>query len=357
MASVRLESITVIFDGVPALRALDLDVRDGELLAILGPTGAGKSTVLRVVAGLDRPTSGDVFIGEARVNDLLPSQRNAAMVFQENALYPMLTARGNVAFPLQVAHVSRAEVDRRVKAESRVLAISHILERKPGELAAGEQQLVQAAKAMVRVPHVFLMDEPLARLDQAQRVAMRRELRLLQQGYGVTTLYVTNDQAEAMALADRIAVLAEGRLEQMGAPLDLYRNPGSEVVAGLVGSPPMRIVDARVERDRPGFQVVAGRLRLKAWPAALERYVGRPIRLGVRPEDVHPDPNGTQAAVGAVQNLGDRGFADLDFGDGVVLQMRVEGPPPRPGALLGVRVGRAHLFDPAGGGSLGVVEN
>ncbi len=355
MATVQIEHITLRRDESTVLDDISLDVHDGELLVILGASGAGKTALLRVVAGLDDPDEGRIWIGGTDVTKAETAARRIAMVFQDNALYPFMNVRRNISFPLDVAKTPREETEARVKAESRVLAIEHLLSRTPGQLSAGHQQLVQAARALVRVPDVFLMDEPLSRLDAHLRVMMRRELRLLQSGYGVTTLYVTNDPEEAMAMADRMVVVDAGRVVQVGTPLELYRRPVSTVVASLVGNPPMTFVPGRVVGDTPGFWIEVGPIRIRAWDPGLARASGA-VDVGLRPEQVVEDPSGTAGTVVKSQYLGSSALSSVEVGPSIVLPMRTETPLPIGGEVR-VRVIGAHVFSPAGGAALGHVES
>jgi ABC-type sugar transport system ATPase subunit len=356
LASVRLEDVVVRKGDVTVLEGVDLSVADGEMVVVLGPSGAGKSTLLRAVAGLDAVSSGSVWIGGKDVTNVPTHERDLAMVFQDNALFPFMSVRRNISFPLRINKTPREEIDRRVDAEARVLAIEHLLQRRPGQLSAGHQQLVQAARALVRVPQAFLMDEPLVRLDAQTRSSMRRELRLLQQGYGVTALYVANDPEEAMAVADRIAVIEAGRIVQVGSPMRVYRDPVSRTVARLVGNPPMPIVPGRVVADPPGFWVELGSLRVRAWTPTLAGVAGSAVDVGVRPEDVVADPEGPELSVIAVEHHGSHSLISLDLGGDVHLRMRAgEVPPPM---FTKIRVGLLGLqvFERGGGATVGRVE-
>src|SRR6266540_2869637 len=251
MAELQLEGVTRVHpDGSVAVARLTLHVRNGELLVLVGPSGSGKSTTLRLIAGLEPVTSGTIAIGGRVVNDLEPQERNVAMVFEGESLYPHLTAAGNLRFGLEVGRVPKQEIDLRVQAESRVLGVARLLNRLPRTLSAGQRQRVAVGRATVRVPAVFLLDEPLTHLDAAQRDQLRVELVRLLRGLGVTAIYVTHDQAQAMAIGDRIAVLRGGRLEQVGKPGELYRRPDNTFVASFLGTPGMSLVVARLDRRR-----------------------------------------------------------------------------------------------------------
>jgi multiple sugar transport system ATP-binding protein len=292
MADLQLEEVSLVHpDGSVAIAGLSLHVRDGELLAVVGPSGSGKSTTLRLIAGLEPVTSGTISIGGRVVNGLQPHERNVAMVFEGDSLYPHLTAGGNLRFGLEMGRVPKREIDLRVQAESRVLGVARLLGRLPRSLSAGQRQRVAVGRATVRVPEVFLLDEPLSHLEAAKRDRLRQELSTLQRGMGVTTVYVTHDQAQAMAIGDRIAVLRRGRLEQVDTPRALYRRPANTFVASFLGSPGMSLLHATIQRDPHGTWISVGgqRLRFPGQPAgALRHYAGRPVVIGLRPEHVAP---------------------------------------------------------------------
>lgn len=357
MSSVTVENVRVVRQGTLILAVDYLDVSDGELLVVLGPSGSGKTTLLRVIAGLDEVTSGTVSFGGVDVTKVATAKRGLAMVFQDNTLYPFKTVRANVAFPLEIRRTPPDEVSSRVEAEARVLEIEHLLNRKPNQLGAGHQQLVQAARALVRVPEVFLMDEPLARLDAHLRVQMRQEFRLLQQGYGVTTVFVTNDQDEAMVMADRIAVLKDGRLRQVAAPLELYHRPASKFVAQFIGLPPMGFVVGKVVADHPGFWLTFGDFRLRVWAPQLGEAPGGNVEVGVRAEDVMIDSTGIEVRVGRGHFLGSHGFAQVELAPGSHVEMRTDGVPPEAGSRVRVRLRHLHVFHPSTGAVLGRIED
>jgi ABC-type sugar transport system ATPase subunit len=354
MASVRIDDVTLRRSDVTVLDGVSLDVFDGELIVILGASGAGKSMMLRVVAGLETAERGRVFIGEEDVTAKEPSNRNIAMVFQENVLFPFMNVRRNVSFPLEIQHLPDDEVEARVMAEARVLEIQDLLERMPARLSAGHQQLVQTARALVRAPDLFLMDEPLARLDAHYRVVMRREIRLLQSGYRVTTMYVTNDPDEAMAVADRVAVIDRGRIQQVGAPLEVYRRPASRPVAAILGNPPMTFVVGRVVPDAPGFWVEAGPLRLRAWDPLLAA-AGDTVDVGLRPEHVVESGSGVSGAVVQAENLGPSSVLSIEVAPGVAVPLRSD-LPRRIGERVEVRLVGGHVFARSDGRALGHVE-
>src|SRR2546421_3694605 len=285
MAAVTLRGLTKTFDGGarPALQELSLEVRDGEFLVLLGPSGCGKTTALRCIAGLEEPTTGEVLIGEREVTHLPPAERDVAMVFQNYALYPHLTARGNMAFGLEVRGGAEPEIARRVQETAQRLGLTELLDRRPAQLSGGQRQRVALGRAIVRAPRAFLFDEPLSNLDARLRGELRAELLALHRALGATMVYVTHDQMEAMTMGQRIAVLHEGRLRQLGTPADVYQRPADVFVARFIGSPGMNVLASRGRGMGEGGGVVdCGTLSV---PVALEHYEGE-IHLGVRPEHV-----------------------------------------------------------------------
>ncbi len=355
MATITLEDVKVVRGSTLVLDVNRLEIGDGELLVVLGPSGAGKSMLLRSIAGLEQLSSGRIRFDGVDVAAVETAERGVAMVFQDQSLYPFMDVRENVGFPLKLRGTPREEIDSRVEAEARVLEIQHLLSRRPGELGAGHQQLVQAARALVRVPEVFLMDEPLARLDAHLRVQMRQEFRLLQQGYGVTTVFVTNDQDEAMVMADRVAVIDRGTIRQLGRAMDLYHHPRSRFVAGIIG--PMSFLRARLIKDHPGFWVQVGSLRLRAWTPSLGSATSEDVDLGIRPEDIEFDPNGTAVRTGRGYYLGDHGVARIELAPGEEVEMRTESTPPPEGSEVKIRLRRLHIFDSKTGLVLGRIED
>ncbi len=297
MATVVMEGLNKVFpDGTQAIFDLDLSIDDGEFVILVGPSGCGKSTALRMVAGLEEITSGKLFIGERLVNDLSPKERDIAMVFQSYALYPHMSVADNMGFALKLAKVSRSEIERRVKDAAEILGLTEFLHRKPKALSGGQRQRVAMGRAIVRSPQAFLMDEPLSNLDAKLRVAMRAEIAALQSRLGVTTLYVTHDQVEAMTMGDRVAVLKAGVLQQADAPQALYDRPDNLFVAGFIGSPSMNIAEGRLVREDGTFWLEVGRseTRLRVPEEAFERYPGAAQRdggtvaFGIRPEHFAP---------------------------------------------------------------------
>lgn len=356
MAGVRLVDLTKRFGDVVAVDRLSLDVGDGEFLVLLGPSGCGKTTALRCIAGLETPDEGEIYIGEALVNELPPKDRDVAMVFQSYALYPHMRVYDNLAFPLKMRKYPRGEIEQRVRETADLLRIGHLLDRRPRQLSGGEAQRVALGRSIVRQPKVFLMDEPLSNLDAKLRLYMRAELKRLQKDLGVTTIYVTHDQAEAMTMGDRIAVMNQGLLQQVGSSDEIYNRPGNMFVAGFLGSPPMNFLDATlVEADGRGYALEGSMFRLN-----LTEDVGEAVRgalqdsevtLGFRPEDVeiHREAvaNSIEVTLYVYEPLGSEVVADLRLGE-TLLKARA---PPSFRADLGsklwitIPVEKLHLFD------------
>ncbi len=293
MAEVTFEDVSKIYgDGTRAVNDLDLEIQNGEFMVLVGPSGCGKSTALRMVAGLEEISEGELRIGARVVNEVPSRDRDIAMVFQSYALYPHLTVYDNIAFSLRLKKVPKQEIDKRVRDAARILGLEQFLERKPRALSGGQRQRVAMGRAIVREPQAFLMDEPLSNLDAKLRVQMRAEILRIQQSVGVTTMYVTHDQTEAMTLGDKVAVLKKGLLQQVASPQELYRRPANLFVAGFIGSPAMNLVEATITgADGDLFSEFAGnRLRIDnsithARPA-LRAYDGRRVVLGIRPEEM-----------------------------------------------------------------------
>jgi len=293
MAEIVFDHVTKVFDdGTVAVDDLTLEVPDGGLMVLVGPSGCGKTTALRMVAGLEEITEGQVRIGDRVVNEVAPKDRDIAMVFQNYALYPHLSVFENMAFGLRLRHFKKPEIEQRVGQTANTLALYELLTRKPGQLSGGQRQRVAMGRAIVRQPKAFLMDEPLSNLDAKLRVQMRTEISRLQRDVGVTTIYVTHDQVEAMTMGDRVAVLRQGVLQQLDAPASLYRRPVNLFVAGFIGSPAMNLVQATLSTDGDRLGVEFGGNRLAVDPQALadrpalRAYAGRPLILGIRPEDL-----------------------------------------------------------------------
>ena len=326
MADIAVHGATKVYDGgaVPAVDAVDLDIADGELLVLVGPSGCGKSTLLRMIAGLEEVTDGSISIGGRDVTQLAPKDRDVAMVFQSYALYPHMTVRRNIGYPLKLAKTPKDEIDRRVEETAELLQLTDELERRPAQLSGGQRQRVAMGRAIVRHPRAFLMDEPLSNLDAKLRVEMRAEIARLQRELAVTTVYVTHDQVEAMTMGTRVAVLQRGRLQQVATPQRLYDEPDNLFVATFIGSPAMNLFPGHVEAARgadgtdAGLTLRSGQHRLALDKGTLARHatlpdmVGQPVVIGIRPEglaDVALEPGVPadrviEATVDLVESLG-----------------------------------------------------
>ncbi len=296
MAEIGFDEVTKIYpDGTRAVSAVDLDIEDGTLMVLVGPSGCGKTTLLRMVAGLEEITEGTIRVGDRVINDVDPKNRDLAMVFQNYALYPHMTCYDNMAFGLKLRKLPKKEIDRRVRETSRALGLDDQLKKKPRALSGGQRQRVAMGRAIVREPKAFLMDEPLSNLDAKLRVQMRTEISRIQRDLGVTMIYVTHDQTEAMTMGDRVAVLNRGVLQQVAAPQEMYDNPANLFVAGFIGSPAMNMVNAELIRGDGGAQVAFGGVRLPIPDSvmrgrrSLAGHVGKRLVIGIRPEDLE-DP-------------------------------------------------------------------
>ena len=350
MAHLKLSAIRKSYGAHAILHGVDLDIADGEFIVFVGPSGCGKSTLLRAICGLEEIDSGDIFIDGKRVNDVPPAQRGLAMVFQSYALYPHMSVYDNMAFALKLAGASRGEIDTAVRKAAQILQIESLLQRRPKELSGGQRQRVAIGRAIVRQPAVFLFDEPLSNLDASLRVQMRIELARLHSTLATTMVYVTHDQIEAMTLADRIVVLRAGRIEQVGAPLDLYHEPDNLFVAGFLGAPPMNFLPGEVLQWSEGTAVVAltGGSHLQVRVAnAPER--GARVTIGMRPEHMQVDvEGGIFARVFAVERLGDGSYlyAQVDnSGEQLVVRADPEGDWRVDQRIaVGAPPGRIHVF-------------
>jgi multiple sugar transport system ATP-binding protein len=361
MAEVILDDVCKKFGDVTALDSLSLKVEDKEFAVLLGPSGCGKTTALRCIAGLETPDSGEIRIGETIVNGLAPKDRDIAMVFQSYALYPHKTVFDNLAFPLKVRKKSRQQIETKVKEVANLLRIEHLLNRRPKQLSGGEQQRVALGRALVREPKAFLMDEPLSNLDAKLRLYMRAELKRLHKELGITTVYVTHDQAEAMTMADKVAVMNNGVLQQSGTPDEVYSSPKNSMVAGFVGSPPMNFLSVtHVERNGEVYLDVYGQSLPS--PGYLQRAiesgnrVNPKLSLGIRPEDMTISKSRTGESsikmdIYVVEPLGSEIIVDLKLGDSI-LKARTR---PNFKAAIGEQVYvdfdpmKMHLFDEASG--------
>lgn len=360
MAAVELRNVSKSFGSTAVLRNIDLAARDGEFLVLVGPSGCGKSTLLRAVAGLDDLDEGEIIIGGQRVNDLPPAKRGIAMVFQSYALYPQMSVRENMAFGLRLSGESRDRIDSAVSSAAELLGLDQLLERKPKALSGGQRQRVAIGRAIVRQPSVFLFDEPLSNLDAGLRVRMRYEFARLHQRLKTTTLYVTHDQVEAMTLADRIAILDRGEIQQLGAPEDLYDRPANLFVAGFIGSPRMNFLEATVEEapDRATRVQLRDGSSLGVSTSARTVHRGESVTVGIRPEHLEqvPEGQGPVVTVTLIEWLGNVRFAYLAteaVDEPLIMQMQA-GVALEEGQSLSVGASpdHCHLFD-SGGRALG----
>ncbi|TXC70334.1 ABC transporter ATP-binding protein [Sphingomonas ginsenosidivorax] len=355
MAEVTIAGLTKRFGDSIALHPTDLVVEDGEFLVLVGPSGCGKSTLLRMIAGLEAPSAGRVSIGGLDVTDAAPSERGVAMVFQSYALYPQMTVAQNIAFPLTVAGVPKREIADRVAAVAAMLDLAPLLDRRPRALSGGQRQRVSIARAVVRRPRVLLLDEPLSNLDTTLRARMRHEFARLHQQLGSTMIYVTHDQLEAMTLANRIVVMSEGRVEQIGAPLDVYRRPASLAVAAAIGSPGMNLLPVTIVAcDADGAVVqLPGGTAVRTTARVPADAIGGPATFGIRPEHLSPAEDGAFAgAVELLERLGPLSFAHLGA-QGAVGTIVAQLPGDRAVTLgetlrFAVPATDTHLFRPDG---------
>jgi multiple sugar transport system ATP-binding protein len=321
VANVKLDGVTKKFGSITAINNLDLDIKSGELFVLLGPTGAGKTTTLRCVAGLEKQEEGNIIIDGLNVNKIDPAQRDVAFVFQYYSLYPHYTVRQNLEFPLKpkIRRIPQEEIDRRVMEVSKILHIDHLLERKSDKLSGGEMQRVTIGRAIVRNPKVFLMDEPLSNLDAKLREELRAELKRLQIDLGATLFFVTHDQVEAMTMADRIAVLNRGHVLQLGTPFEIYNKPANTFVASFVGSPAINLFDATINKAK--LIVLQGRFEQTLGKSVLDNIKGRQgeVRFGIRPEDIEiakSSKNGySSASIYNIENMGMEKIVTLRIDD------------------------------------------
>ncbi|MBN9257884.1 MULTISPECIES: sn-glycerol-3-phosphate ABC transporter ATP-binding protein UgpC [unclassified Mesorhizobium] len=363
MATVTLKNLTKNYGNVGVVHGIDLDVADREFISLVGPSGCGKSTTLRMIAGLEEISGGEIRIGDRVVNDLPPRSRNIAMVFQSYALYPHMTVRENMGFSLKIAGRPADDIDRRVKEAAAILDLNHLLERRPSQLSGGQRQRVAMGRAIVRSPDVFLFDEPLSNLDAKLRTQMRTEIKRLHAKVNATVIYVTHDQVEAMTLSDRIVIMRDGHIEQVGTPEDVFRRPATRFVAGFIGSPPMNLREATVADGALAFDG-GGKLPL---PRQFRDKVvaGDKVVFGLRPDDLYPRGHGIHSGeasdvhdldltVTITEPLGNETLVFADFA-GQDLVARMLNPKP---LKAGERVpmsfdlSQAHLFSAATGQSL-----
>jgi multiple sugar transport system ATP-binding protein len=356
MAQVLMKALNKKYDEVHAVKDVNLQIRDKEFVVLVGPSGCGKTTTLRMVAGLEEITGGEIMIGDRVVNDLPPKDRDIAMVFQNYALYPHMTVYDNMAFGLKMRKFPKAEIAKRVQDAAEILGIQELLKRKPRQLSGGQRQRVAVGRAIVRHPQVFLFDEPLSNLDAKLRVQMRVELKRLHERLETTAIYVTHDQVEAMTLGDRVVVMKDGWVQQVGEPLELYGKPSNRFVAGFIGSPAMNFADVTIAESNNAVWAENPGLRIKVPADRSERlrpYKGQHLTLGVRPEDIQP-ATGADAAersfdavVDVVEPLGSEILLDVKVGSSSMVarvdpSVRVKVHEP---IRLALAPERLHFFD------------
>jgi multiple sugar transport system ATP-binding protein len=359
VASVTLKNVVKQFKSVIAVDNLSIEIQDREFAVLVGPSGCGKTTALRMIAGLESASSGEIYIGDRLVNDVEPKDRDIAMVFQNYALYPHMNVRENLGFGLKMRKFPKEEIDQRVQEAADILGIHDLLDRKPKQLSGGQRQRVAVGRAIVRKPKVFLFDEPLSNLDAKLRVAMRAEISKLHRRLGATILYVTHDQVEAMTMASRIFIMNRGSLQQSGEPLEVYKSPANQFVAGFIGSPAMNFIEATLVKEQARYFVDAGAVKVRlpeAFHAHLENYAGRSIIFGVRPEDMAAQApeggadsgNTLTARAEVVETLGAETFVYLSCGPhSIVARMESPERPLTVGGTLEVelKMQKTHLFD------------
>ncbi|MGE6740401.1 ABC transporter ATP-binding protein [Allorhizobium pseudoryzae] len=350
MATVQFAEVKKSFGAFPVIKGVNIDIQDGEFVILVGPSGCGKSTLLRMLAGLENISGGEIRIGGKTVNTLPPKERDIAMVFQNYALYPHMTVAKNMAFSLMLASASQAEIDKRVNYAAGILGLTNLLDRYPRQLSGGQRQRVAMGRAIVRDPQVFLFDEPLSNLDAKLRVAMRAEIKELHHRLKTTTVYVTHDQIEAMTMADKIVVMHDGRVEQVGTPLELYDNPNNLFVAGFIGSPAMNMIKGRIDPDNPQVFLAEDGNRLplaRGFPGA----VGKDLIYGLRPEYIRLDGTGYPAEVVVIEPTGYETQIVVNFGGAEVTCVFRERVDVRPGEKITIAIDpvNVHLFEQKSG--------
>ena len=349
MAQVAIANVAKAFGTVKVLHEVSVDIADGQFVVLVGPSGCGKSTLLRMVAGLETVSGGTISIGDRVVNNLPPAKRDIAMVFQNYALYPHKTVEQNMAFALKLRGTDPAVVAERVKRAADILDLAPYLKRYPRQLSGGQRQRVAMGRAIVRNPQVFLFDEPLSNLDAKLRVQMRTEIKELHQRLKTTTIYVTHDQIEAMTMADKIVVMRDGHIEQVGAPLELFDRPANLFVAGFIGSPAMNLLKGTVKKGEKPVVDIAG--SAFPMPAGSSAQDGQAVVYGVRPEHLEIDPHGIAATISVVEPTGSETLVFLRFGEGEMVALFRERHDFKPGDTLKLRprLDHVHLFDAATG--------
>ena len=345
MSGLKLKGLRKAYGGFEVIRGVDLEIEPKEFVVFVGPSGCGKSTILRMIAGLEDISGGELFIGDRMVNDVDASKRGIAMVFQSYALYPHMTVEENMGFALKYAGESKETIKRQVAEAARILGLEALLSRRPKDLSGGQRQRVAIGRAIVRHPEVFLFDEPLSNLDAELRVQMRIEIARLHKELGTTIIYVTHDQVEAMTLADKIVVLRDGRIEQVGSPLDLYDNPKNQFVAGFIGSPKMNFLPAKIQGGRLSLVGYAGQ-SLPLPPLETAPLDGTEVMIGIRPEHFTKDGQAAlELTVEIVENLGNETYAYARQGHAEMLTIAMQGDrSTRPGSAVSARFDPQKMF-------------
>ena len=345
MATLTLRNLVKAYGKTEVLHSINLDIANGEFVVFVGPSGCGKSTTLRMIAGLEEVTSGEILIGDRVVNHLEPKARNIAMVFQNYAIYPHLSVRKNIGFGLRTSKMAKADKEKRIEEVAAILSMTEYLDRKPAQLSGGQRQRVAIGRAMVRDPSVFLFDEPLSNLDAQLRTQMRLEIKKLHQRVGTTIVFVTHDQVEAMTMADRIVIMKDGHIQQIGTPAEVFHKPANTFVAQFIGAPSMNMLDARWQG---GALHVAG----QALPAKLSLPDDTPLTVGIRPDDllVSPGPGVFSGTVSVLEPLGTQTLVYVDIGGREVIAQASGRTPPKLGAhvSLAADLENMHLFGSSG---------
>ena len=344
MAELKLSGIVKNFGAVRVLHGIDLTVQDGEMIVIVGASGCGKSTLLRIVAGLERSTGGTVLIDDRDVTALEPAARDIAMVFQNYALYPHMRVFDNMAYGLRIRGLDREDIKRRVQEAADLLGLSELLDRRPRELSGGQRQRVAMGRAIVREPKLFLFDEPLSNLDAKLRVAMRAEIKRLQRRLGVTSLFVTHDQVEAMTLGDRLVVMHEGRAAQIASPMEIFERPADTYVAGFIGSPSMNFLPATITEDAKAATLSDGNI-IALPPGQYAAHPGQKVTLGIRPEHISL-PGSLRLITDLIEPLGSESVVHGKLASGEIMALRLPGAPPSAAVLeIAPRTEHLHVFD------------
>lgn len=346
MSAVALRNVKKTYGAFRVIKGVDVSIQEGEFVILVGPSGCGKSTLLRMIAGLESISEGEISIGGKVVNDILPKERDIAMVFQNYALYPHMTVKDNMSFSLRLKGASKSDIQQRVERAAEILGLNALLDRKPSQLSGGQRQRVAMGRAIVRNPEVFLFDEPLSNLDAKLRVQMRSEIRRLQQNLKTTTVYVTHDQVEAMTMADRIVVMRDGQIEQVGAPLELYDYPANRFVAGFIGSPAMNFVPGTV---KDGQFCTRHGIRLPLPPLS-GNYEGQAAQYGIRPEHINLSAGGLNAEVVITEPTGAETMVAMRLGEDEITGVFNERISAASGENLSITVDatKAHIFEAGG---------